>query len=75
MTKNSADIVKTQNEWLRENGVDAPQHEEEVEEEKIDTGDGLVVTDDAQKVSAKRQIMNAEMLPLVALTVNEEYPS
>ena len=67
MTKNSADIVKTQNEWLRENGVDIPQHEEEVEEEeKIDTGDGLVVTDDAQKVSAKRQIMNAEMLPLIA---------
>ena len=39
MTKNSADIVKTQNEWLRENGVDIPHHEEEVEEEKIDTGD------------------------------------
>ena len=35
MTKNSADIVKTQNEWLRENGVDTPQHEEEVEEEII----------------------------------------
>ena len=66
MTKNSADIVKTQNEWLIENGVDIPQNEDDVGEEKIDSGDGVAVTGDVQKASAKRQIMNVEMLPVIA---------
>ena len=66
MTKNSADIVKTQNEWLIENGVDIPQDEGDVGEEKIDSSDGVAVTDDVQKASAKRQIMNVEMLPVIA---------
>ena len=66
MTKNSADIVKTQNEWLIENGVDIPQDEDDVGEEKIDSGDGVAVTGDVQKASTKRQIMNVEMLPVIA---------